>query len=64
MSIEKQTMDKKTFAERAGISVATLDRLMKKKRVRYIKLGKRVLFTEQHLRDLLARHEKQTKRAA
>jgi predicted site-specific integrase-resolvase len=52
-------MTKKEFAERAGISVSTLERKMKARAVGYIKYpGGRVVFLERHLEEFFARHER------
>lgn len=48
-AIEKLTFDRKTAAQKLGISVVTLDRELAKKRMPHFRVGRRVLFTQELL---------------
>jgi len=56
-----RTMTKKEFAERVGLSVATVSRDMAKQIVPHLKRGRRVLFTEKHAEQYLAQFEQPVK---
>lgn len=49
-------INRKEFAELAGISVASLDRLLRDRKVSCVRLPGRVLFSEKHLEEFIARH--------
>ena len=53
----KLTMDRFEFAARVGISRATVDRLLAAGDVSCVRIGTRVLFTEAHAVELLAKFE-------
>lgn len=46
---EKITFDRKEAARRLGVSVVTIDRELAKKRIPHVRVGRRVLFTQQLL---------------
>ncbi len=60
MSSEKITFDRKEAAQRLGISVVTLDREVAKRRMPHLRIGRRVLFTEQLLTQYIEQHTKNT----
>ena len=60
MAFEKSSttmMSKKETAEFCKVSLATINRWMKDGRLRYLKLGRRVLFNQEHVLADLERHE-------
>lgn len=50
---EKITFDRKEAAQKLGISVITLDRELAKRRIPHFRVGRRVLFTEELLRQYI-----------
>lgn len=42
-----------TFAQRIGICVSTLEKMMKAGKVKPVRIGRRVLFREHHVTELL-----------
>lgn len=58
---KKGTKTRREAAAFIGISVPTLDRLVKEKRIPFIRVGRRVLFTESSLREHLDRSTQQPK---
>jgi excisionase family DNA binding protein len=50
---EEALMTKQEFAKRIGISVRTVNNLMKAGKVRPVKIGTRALFCEHHVTELL-----------
>ena len=51
--MSEQIYTKETFAAHVGISVRTLERLMKKGKVMPVRFGTRVIFREHHVTQLL-----------
>lgn len=49
----KLTFDRKEAASRLGVSVVTIDREIAKKRIPHFRVGRRVLFTEDHLKTYI-----------
>jgi len=58
MNSEKITFDRQEAAKRLGISVVTLDREVSRKRMPHLRIGRRVLFTEQLLDQYIERQTK------
>lgn len=56
---EKLTFDRKEAARKLGISVITLDRELAKRRIPHFRVGRRVLFTEELLRQYIEQNTKQ-----
>lgn len=54
----KITLDRREAAKRLGISLITLDRELAKKRIPHFRVGRRVLFTENHLEQYIERNSK------
>ena len=54
-------MDKKEFAYRARISVTSLNRMLRRRQVGYLRSGRRVYFSEKHLQDYLKSCERPAK---
>ncbi|MBC9009227.1 helix-turn-helix domain-containing protein [Acetobacter tropicalis] len=56
-SFSRQLFTEKTAATRLGISLATLKRERRDKKIGYIKIRSRYRYTEDHLTDYLKRNE-------
>jgi hypothetical protein len=54
---KKASMNRSEFARFVGISVPTLDRLLRDRKVGCVRLGGRVLFTERHAEELFEKFE-------
>lgn len=52
--ITSKIHDRRSAASRLGISVITLDRERARRRIGYIQIGRRVLFTEAQIAEYLA----------
>jgi excisionase family DNA binding protein len=46
--------DRKEAADYVGVSVITIDRAVEKKKLACFRIGRRVLFSQQHLEDFLS----------
>ena len=55
-SIDKITFDRKEAARRLGISVPTIDREFELRRIARFRIGRRVLFTDEHLEEYIRRN--------
>lgn len=49
----EQGMSKKEFAERIGVSIPTVDRMIRKGKVKPVRIGTRVIFREHHVKQVL-----------
>lgn len=54
----KKTMTEQEFCQRVGISRLTAYRLRKAGKLPYYRIGSRVLYAEQHVREFLASCER------
>lgn len=55
------TFSRKDAAQKLGVSVVTIDRLLASRNIAHFRVGKRVLFTDKHLEDYIANNERKTK---
>jgi excisionase family DNA binding protein len=60
---ERYTMTEKEFAEAVGISVTTCWALRKKKKLPHFKVGRRILYSPDHVTQFLASVEQHPKAA-
>lgn len=51
--MSEQVMNKEQFAERIGVSVSTVEKMMRKGKIKPVKIGTRVLFREHHVTQAL-----------
>lgn len=58
---KKITFDRKEAAQRLGISVITIDRELARKKISHFRVGRRVLFTEEHLDQYIQKNTKISK---
>jgi excisionase family DNA binding protein len=58
---ERVTMTRKEFAARVGVSVRTVDTLLAEGRVSCVRIASRVLFTEEHVTELLKKFERKAR---
>ena len=49
----EEVMNKEQFAKRMGISVSTVEKMMRLRKVRPVKIGRLVFFREHHVTQLL-----------
>jgi excisionase family DNA binding protein len=49
--------DRKAAAEYIGVSLITLDRALRDGEIGHYRIGRRILFSEEHLNDFLALNE-------
>jgi excisionase family DNA binding protein len=52
------TFDRKEAARKLGVSVVTVDRELAKKRLPHLRIGRRVLFTDEILQTYIAKNTK------
>ncbi len=57
MSEQKATMTESEFAKAVGVSRVTLWRMRKKGELPHYRLGKRILYGQQHVTEFLKLHE-------
>ena len=50
------TLDRHSAAQKLGVSVVTLDRMVAKRRIGHVRIGRRVLFTDEMLSEYIARN--------
>jgi excisionase family DNA binding protein len=60
MSEQRATMTETEFAKAVGVSRVTLWRMRSKGQLPHYRLGKRVLYGQQHVQQFLKEHELQT----
>ena len=51
--MSEQTVTKEQFAERIGIGVSTLEKMMRLGKIKPVKIGRRVIFREHHVTQFL-----------
>lgn len=54
------TLNRKEAARKLGISVVTLDREIARRRIRHFRVGRRVLFTDELLREYITQKTEAT----
>lgn len=59
MSEQKATMTEAEFAKAVGVSRVTLWRMRKRGELPHYRLGKRILYGQEHIRQFLKLHEQQ-----
>jgi excisionase family DNA binding protein len=57
-------MNKEQFAQAVGIGLSTLEKLMREGKVMPVKIGRRVLFRQHHVTELLDAFETRKKQKA
>jgi len=60
---ERVTMTEREFAQKVGISVTTCWTLRKKNKLAHCKVGRRILYTPEHVKQFLASIEQNPKAA-
>lgn len=59
MDKDRETMTEAEFAKAVGVSRVTLWRLRQRGQLPHYKLGRRVLYGQQHVTEFLKAHERQ-----
>lgn len=58
---ERVTMTRREFAARVGVSLRTVDALLAEGKVSCVRIASRVLFTEEHVAELLQKFERKAR---
>ncbi len=58
---EKQRFDRCEAADYCGVSTVTIDRALSKRTISCFRIGRRVIFSKQHLDDFLSKNEVKAK---